>query len=196
MLIDQAWVDHIRRSLPELPDHRRQRYIEELGLPEYDASLLTETKELADYFEECVRFYPNPKTVSNWIMGDLSRLMNTNAEDISSCRIKPEQLGSLLQLIDQGTISGKIAKGVFEEMFATGKSPEVIVKEKGLLQISDEGVIAAVVDEVLANNPESVEDFKAGKEKAIGFLVGQVMKATKGKANPGLVNRLLKEKLQ
>jgi len=196
MLIDQAWVDHIRRSLPELPDHRRQRYIEELGLPEYDASLLTETKELADYFEECVRFYPNPKTVSNWIMGDLSRLMNTNAEDISSCRIKPEQLGSLLQLIDQGTISGKIAKGVFEEMFATGKSPEVIVKEKGLLQISDEGVIAAVVDEVLANNPKSVEDFKAGKEKAIGFLVGQVMKATKGKANPGLVNRLLKEKLQ
>lgn len=196
MLIDQAWVDDIRSSLPELPDQRRQRYIEELGLPEQDASLLTETKELADYFEECVRAYPHPKTVSNWVMGDLSRLMNAKAQDISSCRIKPEQLGSLLQHIDQGTISGKIAKGVFEEMFATGKSPEVIIKEKGLLQISDELVIAAVVDEVLANNPKSVEDFKAGKEKAIGFLVGQVMKVTKGKANPGLVNRLLKEKLQ
>ncbi|MDD4237322.1 MAG: Asp-tRNA(Asn)/Glu-tRNA(Gln) amidotransferase subunit GatB [Desulfotomaculaceae bacterium] len=196
MIIDREWVEDIRSSLPELPDDRRQRYIGEYGLPEYDATILTDTKELADYFEDCVNAYPNPKVVSNWVMGDLTRLLNSGAVDITECSIGPEQLALLLQLMDKGTISGKIAKAVFEEMFATGKDPEVIVRDKGLVQISDEGAIVAIVDEILAGNPKSVEDFRAGKEKALGFLVGQVMKATKGKANPDLVNRLLKEKLQ
>ena len=195
MLIDRQWVEDIRASLPELPDQRRERYIKEYGLPEYDAGILTNTKELADYFEDCVKAFPNPKAVSNWIMGDLSRLLNLHGIEIGECKITPENLASLLRLIDQGTISGKIAKTVFEEMFAGGKDAETIVKEKGLVQISDESAIVAIVDEVLAGNPGPVEDFKAGKERALGFLVGQVMKATKGKANPEMVNKLLREKL-
>ncbi|OPX89677.1 MAG: Aspartyl/glutamyl-tRNA(Asn/Gln) amidotransferase subunit B [Pelotomaculum sp. PtaB.Bin104] len=195
MVIDREWVEEIKRSLPELPDERQERYVREYGLPAYDAMVLTNTRELADYFEDCVRAYPNPKTVSNWVMGDLSRLLNAGGVDINNCPIKPGQLSELLQLIEKGTISGKIAKAVFEEMFATGKAAEAIVKEKGLVQISDEGAITAIVEEVIANNPKSVEDFRAGKDRALGFLVGQVMKASKGKANPELVNRLLKERL-
>jgi len=195
LVIDEEWVEDIRRSLPELPDAKRERYVREYALPAYDAGVLTSTKELADFFEACVRAYPNPKIVGNWIMGDLLRLLNANNMEIDGCRIKPGQLASMLQLMDRGTISGKIAKTVFEEMFASGKDPDTIVKEKGLVQISDEGAIAAVVDGVIAGNPKTVEDYRAGKEKALGFLVGQVMKATKGKANPELVNRLLKERL-
>lgn len=195
MVIEQAWVEEIKRSLPELPDDRKERYISDYGLPAYDAMVLTITKELADYFEACVAVYANPKAVSNWVMGDLSRLLNANSKDIADCPIKPEQLAAMLQLLDKGTISGKIAKTVFEEMFASGKDAETIVKEKGLVQISDEGAIAAIVAEVLANNPKSVEDYRAGKDRALGFLVGQVMKASKGKANPEMVNKLLKEKL-
>lgn len=195
MVIDPEWVEDIRNSLPELPDVRRERYMQEYGLPGYDAGVLTSTKELADYFEACVWAYPNPKAVSNWIMGDLSRLLNAGGVEITACRIKPAQLASLLQLVDEGTISGRIAKTVFEEMFASGKDPGDIVKEKGLIQISDVNAIMAVVAEVLAQNPKSVEDFRSGKERALGFLVGQVMKATGGKANPELANRLLKERL-
>ncbi len=195
LVIDRRWVEEIRASLPELPDQRRQRYLEQFGLPAYDASVLTSTIELAEYFEACVAHYPDAKTVSNWIMGDLSRLLNVHNLEITQCRIRPEQLARMLRLIDQGTISGKIAKTVFEEMFATGSDPEKIVKEKGLVQITDEGAIAAVVEEVIANHPKVVEDYRAGKEKALGFLVGQVMKATKGRANPELVNRLFKARL-
>jgi len=195
LVIDRRWVEEIRASLPELPDRRRQRYLEQFGLPAYDASVLTSTIELAEYFEACTAHYPDAKTVSNWIMGDLSRLLNAHNLEITQCRIRPEQLARMLRLIDQGTISGKIAKTVFEEMFATGNDPEKIVKEKGLVQITDEGAIAAVVEEVIANHPKVVKDYRAGKEKALGFLVGQVMKATKGKANPELVNRLFKERL-
>lgn len=195
LVIDRDWVEDIRRSLPELPDSRRNRYIKEYGLPAYDAGVLTNTKELADYFEDCVAAYPNPKIVSNWVMGELSKLLNASNIEIAECPVGPEQLASLLQLMDKGTISGKIAKTVFEEMFATGKDAETIVKEKGLVQISDEGAIAAIVDEVLEKNPKTVADYRAGKERALGFLVGQVMKATRGKANPNLVNKLLKEKL-
>lgn len=195
MVIEQAWVEEIKRSLPELPDDRKERYISDYGLPAYDAMVLTITKELADYFEACVAVYANSKAVSNWVMGDLSRLLNSNSKDITDCPIKPEQLAAMLQLLDKGTISGKIAKTVFEEMFASGKDAETIVKEKGLVQISDEGAIAAIVAEVLANNQKSVEDYRAGKDRALGFLVGQVMKASKGKANPEMVNKLLKEKL-
>ncbi|AEG59580.1 Asp-tRNA(Asn)/Glu-tRNA(Gln) amidotransferase subunit GatB [Desulforamulus ruminis] len=196
LVLDPQWIDFIRQSLPELPDQRRARYVQEFGLPVYDAGILTLTKEMSDFFEQTIQQYDNPKAVSNWMMGEMSRLLNAGGMEIVQCKIKPAQLASLLKLIDKGTISGKIAKTVFEEMFASGKDPEAVVQEKGLVQISDEGAIAAVVDEVIAANPKSVEDFRAGKEKAIGFLVGQVMRATKGKANPELVNKLLKEKLQ
>lgn len=195
LVIDRAWVEDIRLSLPELPDARQDRYVQEYGLPRYDAGVLTSTKELADYFEACLPVYPNPKVVSNWVMGDLSRLLNANNIDVSRCPIRPQQLAGMLELMDKGTISGKIAKTVFEEMFSSGKDAQAIVQEKGLVQISDEGAIAAIVDEIIANNPKSVEDYRAGKEKALGFLVGQIMKATKGKANPELANKLLKERL-
>lgn len=196
LVIDREWVEFIRQSLPELPDQRRARYVEEYGLPEYDAAVLTLTKEMSDYFEETLVHYNGPKVVSNWVMGEMSRLLNANGLEIKECKIKPVQLAEMLKLLDKGTISIKIAKTVFEEMFNSGKDAEVIVKEKGLVQISDEGAIAKVVEEVIAANPKSVEDFRAGKEKAIGFLVGQVMKITKGKANPDVVNRLLKEALR
>ncbi|MDD4169861.1 MAG: Asp-tRNA(Asn)/Glu-tRNA(Gln) amidotransferase subunit GatB [Desulfotomaculaceae bacterium] len=195
LVIDREWVEEIKRSLPELPDDRKERYVRDYGLPAYDAMVLTNTKELADYFEACVADYSNPKAVSNWIMGDLSRLLKANGTETTNCPIRPEQLTAMLRLLEKGTISGKIAKVVFEEMFASGKDAEVIVKEKGLVQISDEGAITSIVEEVIAKNPKSVEDFRAGKSRALGFLVGQVMKATKGKANPELVNKLLKERL-
>lgn len=195
MVIAPDWIEEIKNSLPELPDAREERYVKEFGLPAYDAMVLTITKELADFFEECVALYPNPKMISNWVMGDLSRLLNANNKEITACPIQPKQLADMLQLLDKGTISGKIAKTVFEEMFVSGKDAETIVKEKGLVQISDTGAIAALVDEVLAKNQKSVEDYRAGKDRALGFLVGQVMKSSKGKANPELVNKLLKEKL-
>jgi len=195
LVIERHWVEAVYRSLPELPDVRRDRYVRQYGLSRYDAGVLTATRELADYFEACLANFPQPKVVGNWVMGDLSRLLNAQNLDITQCPVGPAGLASLLKLIDGGTISGKIAKTVFEEMFATGKDAETIVKEKGLVQISDEGAIAAIVDEVIAANQKTVEDYRAGKDRALGFLVGQVMKATRGKANPELVNKLLKEKL-
>ena len=195
LLIDRRWVEDIRGALPELPDQRRERFMKEYGLPAYDAAILTNTRELAGYFEECVKACPNPKAVSNWILGDFNRLLNLHDIEITSCKITPQNMAALLKLVERGDISGKIAKTVFAEMFAGGRDAETIVKEKGLLQISDEGAVIAIVEEVLAKNPGPVEDFKAGKERALGFLVGQVMKATQGKANPELVNRLLRKKL-
>ncbi len=196
LVIDREWVEKIRASLPELPDQRKARYVKEYGIPEYDASVITATKEMADYFEQCLACYSNAKAVSNWVMGDLLRLLNARDMDITRCRVSPSRLAGMLRLIDGGTISGKIAKTVFEEMFETGRDPETIVREKGLVQISDEGAIAAVVDEVLAANRKVVDDFRAGKEKALGFLVGQVMKLTRGKANPEMVNKIIREKLK
>jgi len=195
VVISREWVDSIKKRLPEMPGEKRKRYVEEYGLPAYDAQVITTSKEMADFFEECVAGYPDAKTVSNWMMGDLSRLLNANNMDITQCRIKPSQLVEMLKLLDEGTISGKIAKTVFEEMFETGKDPGAIVEEKGLVQISDEAAIQGIIDEVIADNPKSVQDYKAGKKKAMGFLVGQVMKATKGKANPQVVNKILQEKL-
>lgn len=196
LVIDREWVEEIRKTLPELPHARKERVMAEYGLSLYDASIITGSKALADYFDACVILYPEAKTVSNWLMGDLIRLLNAEDQDIRECAITPEMLADMLKLIDNGTISGKIAKTVFEEMFKTGKRPEEVVKEKGLVQISDQSEIDAMVDQVLADNPKSVEDYKAGKEKAIGFLVGQVMKLSKGKANPGMVNELLREKMK
>lgn len=195
LVISQEWVKEIQNGIPELPDQRKERFTRELGLPDYDAMVLTSTKELADFYEQCVELYNNPKAISNWIMGDMLKMMNASGLEITDVRFKPEQLAKLLQLMDKGTISGKIAKNVFEEMFNSGKDPEAIVKEKGLVQISDEGLIEKVAQQVIEANPKSVEDYKNGKKQAIGFLVGQVMKATKGKANPGIVNKMLTDLL-
>ena len=192
---DRNWVEEIRQSLPELPNARRQRFMEEYKLPEYDAGLLIAEKELADYYEDCVRAYDNPKTASNWILNDLMALFSDSKQTLDECKITPKHFAGMMKLVDDGTISGKIAKTVYEEMFNTGKMADVIVKEKGLLQITDESEIAGIIDQVMADNPGQVEDYRNGKQKVIGFLVGQVMKATSGKANPQLVNKILREKL-
>ncbi|MGI6225389.1 MAG: Asp-tRNA(Asn)/Glu-tRNA(Gln) amidotransferase subunit GatB [Peptococcales bacterium] len=193
--ITQEWVEKIRGCLPELPDAKKKRLIEEYGLPPYDAGVITSSRALAQFFDETIAQYQDAKIVSNWIMVELLRMLNANNLEIKDIKLTPNLLAQLLQLVDKGIISGKIAKQVFEEMFNTGKEPEVIVKEQGLVQISDTGELSNIVEKVITANPKSVEDYKAGKEKAIGFLVGQVMKETKGQANPGIVNKLLKEKL-
>ncbi|MEF3306431.1 Asp-tRNA(Asn)/Glu-tRNA(Gln) amidotransferase subunit GatB [Paenibacillus sp. GYB003] len=196
LYIDDEWKARVRASIPELPDARKARYTEQLGLPAYDADVITSSKKLADLFEESLQFTKDAKAVSNWIMGDLLGYLNTNGLEIESVRITGQGLGEMIGLIEKGTISGKIAKTVFKEMLVSGKRPGQIVEEQGLVQISDEGAIGAIVDKVVEANPQSVADYKAGKEKAIGFLVGQVMKESKGKANPGLVNQLIVERLK
>ncbi len=191
----QEWIDEIRIKLPELPDAKRERFVSEYGIPEYDADLLTSEKAVAEWFEEAVRLGGGPKAVSNWMMGELMRLLNEENKGIEECPLKPIQLVDMLKLIDNGTISGKIAKTVFEEMYKSGKDAGQIVEEKGLVQISDAVEIEKTIDEILAKSQKEVERYKAGDEKLVGFFVGQVMKATKGKANPQMVNELLKKKL-
>ena len=193
--VDQRWIDEIGASMPELPDVKRGRFVSEYALPAYDADLLVSEKAIADWFEEAVRLDGQPKIVANWLKGDFMKLLNEDNKTIEECSLKPKQLVDMFNLMDKGTISGKIAKTVFEEMYKTGKDAEVIVKEKGLVQISDAGAIEKAVDDVIANNPQEVERLKGGDEKLIGFFVGQVMKLTKGKANPQIVNELLKKKL-
>jgi aspartyl-tRNA(Asn)/glutamyl-tRNA(Gln) amidotransferase subunit B len=195
VILDNAWQKRVRESLPELPQARKKRFIEDLDLPPYDAEVITSSKSLADFFDATVKEYNDPKSIANWVMGELLRLLNANNQSIDESPIRPKDLADLLKLIEKGTISGKIAKQVFETMFDSGKSPDTIVKEQGLVQISDESAILAIVDKVIEANPQSVEDFRGGKKKAIGFLVGQVMKETKGKANPSLVNKLLQDRL-
>ncbi|SHI28079.1 Asp-tRNA(Asn)/Glu-tRNA(Gln) amidotransferase subunit GatB [Desulfosporosinus lacus] len=194
LVIDREWVERIRKTLPELPEARRAR-LQALGLSAYDAGVITQAKALSDFFDAALSSYGDAKTLANWVMGDVTRLLNTNQCSVVDSPISATQLAELLGLIDKGTISGKIAKSVLEDMYSTGKDAGVIVKEKGLAQISDEGALIGIIDDVISANPQSVEDFRAGKDRAIGFLVGQIMKATKGQANPGLVNKLLKEKL-
>ncbi len=182
-------------ELPQLPDERKARFVAQYDLPAYDAGVLTGARELADYFEAGVRAHDNPKALSNWIMVSLLGLLNAQGKDIVDAPIPPERLAALIRLIDAGTISGKIAKTVFDEMVASGKPPEAIVKEKGLVQVTDAGEIEAVVERILSDNPVQVEQYRNGKTKIIGFFVGQVMAATRGKANPGIVNDVLKTKL-
>ena len=196
LIVDEKWIEDERGKLPELPDAKRARFMSDFDLPDYDAGVLTADKAIADYFERCVGFGAEAKKVSNWIMGELMKHLNEEGCEINECKIIPENLSALLGLIDKNVISGKIAKTVFEEMYKTGKKPEVIIKEKGLEQVTDTGAIEALVDEALAVNPDQVEEFKGGKEKVLGFFVGQVMKASKGKANPGMVNQLIREKLK
>lgn len=195
LFIDEEWIESERANLPELPADRRRRFVDEHGLSEYDADLLTAEKETADYFEECTKLNADPKKASNWIMGELMKHLNEEGLDISSSSVTPAHLAGLLGLIDKNVISGKIAKSVFEDMYKTGKMPADIVKEKGLEQVSDTGAIEAIVDKVLEANPEQFEELKGGKDKLMGFFVGQVMKESKGKANPGMVNELIRKKM-
>ena len=195
LVIDDDWIQRIQSSLPELPDQKRGRFIAQYGLPAYDADLLTSDRELADYFEDCVLKFAQPKTVSNWIMGSLLGILNAMGKTIDESPVSPDNLAALLKLIDTGVISGKIAKTVFDEMAQTGKAAEQIVAEKGLVQITDTEAIDDVISKVIAGNPKEVEAYQHGKTKLIGFFVGQVMQATKGKANPKLVNEILKKKL-
>jgi len=192
---DEAWIEAIQQSLPEMPEQKRERFVSDYGVPEYDAGVLTTSKALADYFETCVKLFDKPKIISNWIMGDLLRELKNDDKEIDDCPVTPERLADLLKLIDDGTISGKMAKTVFEDMYQTGKPPAEIVKAKGLMQITDESALLKMVEDVIAANPGQAADYKNGKDKLIGFFVGQVMQASKGQANPALVNKLLKEKL-
>ncbi|ULT59682.1 Asp-tRNA(Asn)/Glu-tRNA(Gln) amidotransferase subunit GatB [Neobacillus drentensis] len=196
LYIDEDWKARIRAEIPELPDQRQKRYVEELGLPVYDAKVLTVTKEMADFFEATVNDGADAKLASNWIMGDVSAYLNAEGKELDQVALTPEGLASMIKLIENGTISSKIAKTVFKELIEQGGDAEKIVKDKGLVQISDEGTLLKIIAEVLDANPKSVEDFKDGKNKAVGFLVGQLMKATKGQANPQLVNKLLQQELQ
>ena len=193
--ISEEWKEAVRATIPELPDARKARYTAEYGLPDYDAGVITSSKALADFFEDSLKYTQDAKSVSNWIMGELMGYLNANNLELSQVKITGQGLGEMIGLIEKGTISTKIAKTVFKAMLETGKLPQAIVEEQGLVQISDEGAIKAIVEQVVAANPQSVEDYKAGKQKAIGFLVGQVMKESKGKANPALVNKLLTDVL-
>ncbi len=195
VMVDNLWLKQIKARIGELPDSKLDRFINQYRLPEHDADLLTSERSAAEWFERAVELGGEPRIVGNWMKGELMRLLNEENKQIEECRLKPEHLVGLLKLMDKGTISGKIAKTVFEEIYYTGKNAEIIIKEKGLVQISDEAGIDRVVNEVLEKNPGEVERFRAGEEKLLGFFVGQVMKATKGKANPQMVNELLKKRL-
>jgi aspartyl-tRNA(Asn)/glutamyl-tRNA(Gln) amidotransferase subunit B len=195
LVIDDKWIEEVRKSLPELPDEKKDRFIKEYGLPEYDSGVLTSAIELAGYFEACVKEHNNPKQVSNWVMGALLGLLNAEGKSIEESPVSASNLAKLLKLIDQNVISGKIAKTVFEEMAKTGGAPDEIVKEKDLVQVTDVSAIENMIAKVIAGSPKEVADYKAGKTKVIGFFVGRIMKETKGKANPELVNRILKVKL-
>lgn len=196
LTISEEWVERIRQEIPELPDARRKRYVEELGLPEYDAGVLTSTIEMAEFFEETVKHGADPKQASNWIMGEMSAYMNKHQKELPELAITPEGLAKMIGLIKNGTISSKIAKKVFAHLVENGGDPEEYVKREGLVQISDEGELRNIVNQVLDENEKSVQDYKDGKKKALGFLVGQVMKATKGQANPQMVNKLLQEEIE
>jgi aspartyl-tRNA(Asn)/glutamyl-tRNA(Gln) amidotransferase subunit B len=193
--ISAETIEEIRKSIPELPDAKRERFAKDYGLPAYDADMLTQSRAMADYFEEATRLSNQPKTVSNWMMGELMRLLNADGREIDDSPIKPDRLAGLIKMIDSGVISIKIAKTVFEEMYRNGKDAETVVQEQGLVQVSDTGAIETIIDEVIKSNPGQAAEYKAGKDKLFGFFVGQVMKASKGKANPDVVNQLLKKKL-
>ena len=196
LTISEEWIERIREEIPELPDARKQRYVEELGLSDYDAAVITATIEMADFFEEAVAIGADEKLVANWLMGDLSAYMNKHLKELPELAITPVGLAKMIKMIQDGTISSKIAKRVFAHLVENGGDPEEFVKKEGLVQISDEGELLKIVNDVLDANEQSVADFKDGKGRALGFLVGQIMKATKGQANPQLANKLLKEEIE
>ncbi len=191
LYIDDAWKERVRASIPELPDARKARYVNELGLPAYDAMVLTLSVEMSDFFEATLKADADPKAASNWLMGEVSAYLNKQQKDLSDTALTPEGLAKMITLIEDGTLSSKLAKKVFAELIENGGDPEQIVKDKGLVQISDEGQLTEIISSILDQNEQSVVDFKNGKDRALGFLVGQVMKQTKGQANPPMVNKIL-----
>jgi aspartyl-tRNA(Asn)/glutamyl-tRNA(Gln) amidotransferase subunit B len=195
MEISQEWIEDVKKTLPELPADKVKRFVAEYGIPEYDAEVLSISKALADFYEETAKLSGQPKAASNWIMGDLLRLLKEDEREIEDCPVKPRHIAGMLKLIEDGTISGKIAKTVFEEMYKTGMMAEDVVREKGLVQVTDTAAIEKIIDEVMVENPGQVNDYRSGKDKLFGFFVGQVMKKSQGKANPAVVNEILKKKL-
>ncbi|AKP68091.1 Asp-tRNA(Asn)/Glu-tRNA(Gln) amidotransferase subunit GatB [Companilactobacillus ginsenosidimutans] len=193
--IDPSWIKEIQDSLPEPAEKRRARYINELGIPEYDAGVLTDTKEMSDFFDETVKYDANPKLVSNWLMGEVNAYLNEKKVGLLETSLTPEHLAKMINLISDGTISSKIAKKVFQETISNGTEPEGWVKEKGLVQESDPAVLTPMIVEILDNNQQSIDDFKNGKDRAVGFLIGQIMKQTHGQANPKVVNKILMQEL-
>lgn len=200
IVVGDEWIKNVREALPELPEARKQRLINDYGLSSYDASVITLTKAMAEYFDQCLLqakdVQKSAKGIANWLMGDVSAWLNNENKTIAELPITPENLVSLVEFINAGTLSSKLAKKVFEELVKGEKTPAEIIKESGLEQISDTGAIEKIVDETIAENPKSVEDYKAGKDRAIGFMVGQIMKKSRGKANPDMVNKMLVEKLK
>jgi aspartyl-tRNA(Asn)/glutamyl-tRNA(Gln) amidotransferase subunit B len=197
LVLDRAWIEEIRARLPELPEARRDRFMTQYGLPLYDANIITSSKGMADYFENCVSLLDSSKAkmVSNWLLGDVSRLLNATNTEIENAKISPRHLAEMLGLVDNGTISGPAAKAVLEEMFRTGKGASEIITEKKLSQISDADEVREVVKQVMANNSGAVADYTSGKQQALTFIIGQVMKATRGRANPGVVRDIIREEL-
>ena len=195
MTIDDAWLERVRAEIPELPDARKARYVSELGMSSYDAMVLTLQKPISDFFEATVKAGADAKLTSNWLMGEVSAYLNAQNKELEDTELTPEGLAGMIKLIGEGTISSKIAKKVFKELIEKGGDPNKIVKSQGLVQISDEKVLLEYVTNTLDANPQSIEDFKNGKDRAVGFLVGQIMKATKGQANPPLLNKILLEEI-
>jgi len=195
VVVDAAWITRIEQTLPELPEGKRRRFVDQYGIPDYDAGVLTASREMARYYEKCVSLVDRPKTVSNWVMGDVLRILKERDVTIDQCPVIPEYLAEMIGMIEDQTINGKIAKEVFEEMAASGKDPQSIVKAQGLVQITDEKRIGEMIDAVLDSHPRESEMYQQGKKTLLGFFVGQVMKATKGKASPAVVNKMLKERL-
>lgn len=195
IVISDQWLDEIRARQPELRDERRQRYKQQYGLPDYDADIITSSKKMADIFEAASEICQKPKKVSNWLMGETMRLLKETGQDPDELTLDAAKLAKVVELADSGALTNTAAKGVFEEVFKNNADPQAYMEEKGLKTVSDEGALKSTIEQVIKDNPQSVEDYRSGKQKAIGFLVGQTMKAMQGKANPGLVNRILKELL-
>ena len=195
LYISDEWKEQVRQSIPELPEERKKRYVGELGLDQYDAEVLTSTKEMSDFFEETVKHGADAKQATNWLMGDISAHMNKQQLELNDLKVTPESLAKMTKLIEEGTLSSKLVKKVITELMKQGGDPEKIVKEKGLVQISDENQLREIITEILNENEQSIVDYKNGKDRALGFLVGQVMKKTKGQANPPMVNKILKEEI-
>ncbi|MFQ5509400.1 MAG: Asp-tRNA(Asn)/Glu-tRNA(Gln) amidotransferase subunit GatB [Leptospirillia bacterium] len=196
VVVEDAWIEKVKSGMPELPDAKRERFVADFGLSEYDADVLTSSRALADFYEASVKAYDgDPKTTCNWLMGDLSARLNEEGVDIADCPVTPAQLAGIVEAIHKGDISGKIGKTVFGEMYGTDQTAAQVIEAKGLVQVSDTGAIDSIIDQVMAANPNEVAEFKGGKVKLMGFFVGQVMKLSKGQANPKVVNERLRDKL-
>jgi aspartyl-tRNA(Asn)/glutamyl-tRNA(Gln) amidotransferase subunit B len=196
LVVSVEWIEEVRKTLPELPEAKIERFVREYGIPRYDAEVLCADRAMADYYDACVALHGNGKTCANWVMGEVQRRLNDEGIAITDAPVTPALLAGMLRRIDDDTISGKIAKTVFDEMWQSGRDADTVIEEKGLKQVTDTGAIEAIIDGVVAANPGQVEEYRGGKDKVFGFFVGQVMKASKGKANPAAVNELLKKKLQ